>query len=76
MHKCLIRKLDKKVKRVKHEGKIGVDSLAKAARRLEILDRVLTLFGMRVGAYQTADLDMQGGRVVSIGLTVYFMEGC
>ena len=74
MHKCLIRKLDKKVQRVKHGGKVGVNSLSKAARRLEILDRVLILFGMRVGAYQTADLDMQGDKVVSVRMTVYFME--
>ena len=74
MHKCIIRKLDKKVKRIKDKT-IGVDSLGKAARRLEILDRVLMLFGMRVGAYQTADLDMQGDRVVSVRMTVYFMEG-
>ena len=73
MHKHIIRKLDKKVKRTCFSN-LGVTSLAKAARRLEILDRVLVLFGMRIGAYQTADLDMQGDRVVSIRLTVYFME--
>ena len=72
-HKHIIRKLDKKVKRV-HSGNIGVTSLGKAARRLEILDKVLALFGMRIGAYQTADLDMQGDRIVSIRMTVYFME--
>ena len=73
MHKHIIRKLDKKVKRL-HFDSIGVTSLSKASRRLEILDKVLALFGMRVGAYQTADLDMQGDRIVSIRLTVYFME--
>ena len=73
MHKHIIRKLDKKVKRIR-PGSIGVTSLGKAVRRLEILDRVLILFGMRVGAYQTADLDMQGDRIVSIRMTVYFVE--
>ena len=73
MTRHIIRKLDKKVKRT-HFSDIGVTSMGKAARRLEILDKVLALFGMRVGAYQTADLDVQGDRVVSIRLTVYFME--
>ena len=72
MHSCIIRKLDKKVKRVRC-GNIGVNSLGKVARRLEILDKVLALFGMRVGAYQTADLDVQGDLIVSIHLTVYFV---
>ena len=75
MHKCIIRKLDKKVRHIKSGSKIGVTSLGKAARRLEILDKVLQLFGMRIGAYQTADLDMQGDVIVSIRMTVYFMEG-
>ena len=73
MHKHIIRKLDKKVKRI-HFNNVGVTSLSKAARRLEILDKVLALFGMRVGAYQTADFDMQGDRILGIRLTVYFME--
>lgn len=73
MHKHIIRKLDKKVKRVR-PADIGVTSFGKAARRLEILDKVLALFGMRVGAYQTADLDILDERIVSIHLKVYFME--
>lgn len=73
MHKHIIRKLDKKVKRT-HFNNIGVNSLAKAARRLEIFDKVLQLFGMRIGAYQTADLEMVGDRIISVDLTVYFME--
>lgn len=73
MRKCIIRKLNKKVKRTRH-GKIGVSSLSKAARRLEILDKVLTLFGMRVGACQIADFEMTNGKVISVDLTVYFME--
>ena len=38
------------------------------------LDKVLGLFGMRIGAYQTADLDIQGDKIVGIRLTVYFTE--
>ena len=72
MHSCIIRKLDKKAKRVRCSN-IGVTSFGKAARRLEILDKVLALFGMRIGAYQTADLDVQGDVIVSVRLTVYFM---
>lgn len=69
-------KLNKKVKRMKSRPtQVGVSSLGKAARRLEILDKVLTLFGMRVGAYQTADLDIQGDVIMGVRLTVYFMEG-
>lgn len=74
MTKCIIRKLDKKIKHVRPVHEIGVTSLGKAARRLEILDKVLQLFGMRVGAYQTADLDMQGDRIMGVRLTVYFMR--
>jgi hypothetical protein len=48
--------------------------MAKAARRLEILDKVLQLFGMRVGAYQNADLDIAGGKILSVRITVYFMS--
>lgn len=73
MYKHIIRKLGKKAKRV-HSSRIGVTSLSKAARRLEVLDKVLTLFGMRIGAYQTADLDMMDERIISIHLKVYFME--
>lgn len=73
MHNCIIRKLDKKVKHIRCSN-IGVTSLGKAARRLEILDKVLSLFGMRIGAYQTADLDVQGDLVTSVRLTVYFVR--
>lgn len=52
--------------------------MSQVARRLEILDKVLALFGMRVGAYQTADMDIQGDIVVGVRLTIYFMRciGC
>lgn len=74
MHKYIISKLNKKVKRIKHSHNIGVKTLGQAARRLEILDKVLQLFGMRVGAYQTADLDIQGDTITSVRLTIYFMH--
>lgn len=74
MHKCIIHKLDKKVKRIKPIHEIGVKTMSQAARRLEILDKVLSLFGMRVGAYQTADLDIQGDVIMSVRLTIYFMK--
>lgn len=48
--------------------------MSQAARRLEILDKVLALFGIRVGAYQTADMDIQGDIVVVVRLTIYFMS--
>lgn len=69
-------KLNKKIKRRGKVGavRVGVSSLDKAAKRLSLLDKVLRLFGMRVGAYQTADLDIQGDKIVSIRLTVYFTE--
>lgn len=74
MHKCIIRKLNKKVKRVRPVHEIGVKTMGQAARRLEILDKVLQLFGMRIGAYQTADMDIQGDIIVGVRLTVYFMK--
>lgn len=74
MHKCIIHKLDKKVKRIKPIHEIGVKTMSQAARRLEILDKVLQLFGMRIGAYQTADMDIQGDTIISIRLTVYFVR--
>lgn len=74
MHRCIIRKLDKKIKRVKSLQKVGVKTMSQAARRLEILDKVLALFGMRVGDYQTADMDIQGDTVVGVRLTIYFMS--
>lgn len=74
MHKCIIHKLNKKMKHVRPVRGIGVKTMSQAARRLEILDKVLSLFGMRVGAYQTADLDIQGDVIVSVRLTVYFIR--
>lgn len=74
MHKYIIRKLNKKIKHTKSIDKIGVKTMSQAARRLEILDKVLQLFGMRIGAYQTADMDIQGDTILGIHLTVYFVR--
>ena len=73
IHRYIISKLNKKAKRIKHVHSIGVKTLGQAAHRLEILDKVLTLFGMHVGAYQTADMDIQGDTILSVRLTVYFV---
>lgn len=72
MHRYIIHKLNKKAKHIKSVQEIGVKTLGQAARRLEILDKVLSLFGMHVGAYQTVDLDVQGDTIISVRLTVYF----
>ena len=74
MHKYIIRKLNKKIKHTKAIDKVGVNTMSQAARRLEILDKVLQLFGMRIGAYQTADMDIQGDTILGIRLTVYFVR--
>ena len=74
MHKYIIRKLNKKIKHTKSTDKIGVKMMSQAARRIEILDKVLQLFGMRICAYQTADMDIQGDTILGIRLTVYFVR--
>ena len=74
MHRCLIHKLNKKIKHVKPLHEIGVKSMGQAARKLEILDKVLSLFGMRIGAYQTADMDIQGDTIIGIRQTIYFIR--
>lgn len=76
MKRCLLSKLDKKNKRIRKSKPhtIGVTSFGKMARRLEILDKVLALFGMRIGAYQTSEIDIQDSSIVGIKLTVYFIN--
>ena len=74
MHKYIMCKLNKKIKHVRSVREIGVKSMGQAARKLEILDKVLSLFGMRIGAYQTADMDIQGDTIIGIRLTVYFVR--
>ena len=52
---------------------IGLDSMSKAADRLKVLDKVLALFKMRIGA-DTIELDTTSGRFMSVNITVYFVK--
>ena len=52
---------------------IGVSSLTKAANRIKLLDKVLSLFGMKIGS-DMMEIDACSGRVIGIKLTVYFVE--
>lgn len=67
-----IFKKRKKMKKAK-EMSIGVSSLSKAADRIKLLDKVLSLFGMRVGS-DMMEIDATSGRILGIKLTVYFCE--
>ena len=71
IHKYIIHKLNKKIKHTKSIDKVGVNTMSQAAHRIEVLDKVLQLFGMRIGTYQTADMDIQGDTILGICLTVY-----
>lgn len=65
----------KKRKQLKKARKIsvGVSSLSKAADKLKLLDKVLFLFGMRIGS-DMMEMDAANGRILGIRLTVYFVE--
>lgn len=65
----------KKRKNLKKAKKmsIGVSSLSKAADKIKLLDKVLSLFGMKVGS-NMMEIDATSGRVLGIKLTVYFYE--
>ena len=63
------RKNMKKAKKMS----IGVSSLSKAADRIKLLDKVLSLFGMKIGA-NMMEMDATNGRFLGIRLTVYFVE--
>lgn len=52
---------------------IGVDTLIKASDRLKLLDKVLGLFKMHIGA-NTIELDTEQGLIMSVRLTVYFVR--
>ena len=71
IHQYIIHKLNKKIKHTKSIDKVGVNTMSQAAHRIEVLDKVLQLFGMRIGTYQTADMDIQGDTILGICLTVY-----
>ena len=65
----------KKRKNLKKAMKMsmGVKSLTKAADKIKILDKVLSLFGMKIGA-DMMEIDATSGRIMGIKLTVYFCE--
>ena len=52
---------------------VGVNSLSKAADRIKLLDKVLSLFGMKIGS-DFMEIDATNGEVLGIKLTVYFVE--
>lgn len=65
----------KKQKNLKKAKKmtIGVSSLSKAADRIKVLDKVLSMFKMRIGA-DMMEIDGTSGKIMGIKLTVYFIE--
>lgn len=63
-----IFKKRKNLKKAK-EMTIGVNSLTKAADRIKLLDKVLSLFGMKIGS-DMMEMDACSGRVIGIKLTV------
>lgn len=56
------------------KARIGLDSLSEVGDKLKILDKKLKRYGMRVGATQDADIEMCGGKAISVSLTVYFVK--
>ena len=67
-----IFKKRKNLKKAK-EMSIGVSSLSKAVDRINLLDTVLSLFGMKIGS-DMMEIDATNGKVLGIKLTVYFVE--
>ena len=53
---------------------IGVDSLTDVSEKLKILDQVLDLFGMRLGA-ESFEVDCDSGCYTKMVLSVYFIRG-
>ena len=52
---------------------VGVKSLTKAGDKLKLLDKVLSLFGMKIGS-DMMEIDATNGKVLGIKLTVYFVK--
>lgn len=67
-----IFKKRKNLKKAK-EMSIGVSSLSKAADKLKFLDKVLSLFGMKIGS-EMMEMDAVNGKLLGIRLTVYFVK--
>ena len=53
---------------------IGVDSLTAVSEKLKVLDKVLDLFGMRIGA-ESFEVDCDSGVYTKVVLSVYFLRG-
>lgn len=60
--------------KTKRQARIGLDSLSEVGDKLKILDKKLKRHGMRVGATQDADIEICGGKAISVALTVYFVR--
>ena len=56
------------------KARIGLDSLSEVGDKLKILDKKLKRYGMRVGATQDADIEICGGKAISVSLTIYFVK--
>lgn len=56
------------------KARIGLASLSEVGDKLKILDKKLKRYGMRVGATQDADIEICGGKALSVSLTVYFVK--
>ncbi|MBO6105859.1 MAG: hypothetical protein J6O99_08170 [Methanobrevibacter sp.] len=52
---------------------IGVDSLTSVSEKLKVLDEVLDLFGMRIGA-ESFEVTCESGTYTKVVLSVYFMK--
>ena len=53
---------------------IGVDSLTAVSEKMKVLDQVLDLFGMRLGA-ESFEVDCDSGVYTKVVLSVYFVRG-
>ena len=53
---------------------IGVDSLTAVSEKLKVLDKVLDLFGMRIGA-ESFEVKCELGVYTKVVLSVYFIRG-
>lgn len=53
---------------------IGADSLTDVSEKLKLLDLVLDLFGMRLGA-ESFEVKCESGVYTKVVLSVYFIRG-
>lgn len=52
---------------------IGMDSLSAVSDKLKLLDEVLDLFGLRIGA-ESFEIHCNGGVYTKVVLSVYFVK--